>query len=295
MPACYLHEQVALQALGRAGIELPERLLPVCRMGAQGPDLLFGYRLITFKHGIRFSPFGRMMHTTKTGDFLCAFAKQAGEDEAVRAFVLGFIAHYATDTALHPYVYGHRIPHLALEKRMDRALHRKLGGHGIPRYNRFMKQTHPQWDGIAQAWGRAAQEVYPGSGLDASVLLQSFRDMQRLTPVMQSRFGLLYGIAWGGERIFLRQPGFLTGHILASGIEREDVLNLARKPWVSPYEPARCRRESVLDLMDQATDSACKWMALAQAYWEGKDSIQTLQESLGQLSYLTGLPVEDTR
>ena len=292
MPACYLHEQVALQALERAGIELPKPLLPVCRMGAQGPDLLFGYRLIT-RHGIRFSPYGRMMHTAKTGDFLCALAEQAGEDEAVRAFVLGFIAHYATDTALHPYVYGHSIPHLALEKRMDRALYRKMGGCGIPRYNAFLKQTHGQWDGIVKAWGRAAREVYPASGLDEAVLLQAFRDMERLTPLMQSRFKVLYGVAWTVERLFLKKPEFLTGHILTCGAEPEDVLNLSRNPWYSPYEPGRRRHESVLGLMDQAVDAASQWMETAQAIWAGTVSIGNLRESLGQLSYLTGLPADD--
>ncbi|HML46654.1 MAG TPA: zinc dependent phospholipase C family protein [Clostridia bacterium] len=283
-----------MRALVQAGIDLPERLLPACRMGAQGPDLLFGYRLITLEHGISYSPFGRMMHTERTGDFLCAFAEQAAGDEAVRAFVLGFIAHYATDTALHPYVYGNRIPHLALEKRMDRALYRKMGGHGIPRYNEFMEQTHEQWEGIAKAWGRAAQDVYPGSGLDASVLLQAFQDMERLTPLMQSRLKILYGIAWGGERLF-KKPGFLTGHIITIGAEKEDVLNLSRRPWYSPYEPARCRNESVLDLMDRSVDSASRWMTLVQACWQGEVSYAALRESLGQLSYLTGLPVDGAR
>ena len=262
-------------------------------MGAQGPDLLFAYRLITLKHGLCYSPYGRMMHTKKSGDFLCAFVEQAGQDEAIQAFVLGFIAHYATDATVHPYVYGHAIAHLALEKRMDRALFHQMGGHGIPRYNVFMKQTRDQWENIARAWGRAAFKIFPGSGLDTSVLMQAFRDMERLTPFMQSRWKILYGVAWAGEKAFIKQPGFLTGHIITIGNEREDVLNLSKQPWYSPYEPTRCRSESVLELMDQAVQSSSQWMSMALACWKGTATISTLRETLGQRSYLTGLPIGD--
>ena len=106
MPAAYFHEAVARKAFARiGGAPQPEA---VWILGAQGPDPLFFYRALHPRHNKAVNRMGDTIHSMHTGRFLCQLVRLAKTGgEAAQSYALGFLAHYACDTTLHPFVYAH--------------------------------------------------------------------------------------------------------------------------------------------------------------------------------------------
>ena len=106
MPSAYTHALIASETLRSLDPLLSEKLrrhLSLYFFGAQGADFCFFY---TLPNGYA-SPrnLGSFLHRNGYGAFrVCkAFSHT---DEAIFAYSLGYITHYAADTVFHPYVYA---------------------------------------------------------------------------------------------------------------------------------------------------------------------------------------------
>lgn len=73
--------------------------------GANGPDMLFCYRVWrrAENRGENLPLIGERLHNENTGAFLRSLIENA-QTPSQRSYVLGFLAHYATDCTVHPYV-----------------------------------------------------------------------------------------------------------------------------------------------------------------------------------------------
>ena len=72
-------------------------------MGANGPDPLFAYRVLSAKRPWPLPELGGRMHDEQCGRFLRTMIF-AASTPAQRSYALGFLAHYAADSVMHPYV-----------------------------------------------------------------------------------------------------------------------------------------------------------------------------------------------
>ena len=105
MPSVYTHALVARKTLKGLPSNIAEELqphLPIYFFGAQGADFCFFYPLPS---GYPARNLGSFLHR-KGGYNAFRVCKALCNDQAIFAYTLGFITHYAADTVFHPYVYA---------------------------------------------------------------------------------------------------------------------------------------------------------------------------------------------
>lgn len=125
MPSCITHQLIAEDA---------EQLLPselgVCAsahpdyyfLGAQGPDVFFFFRPLCRKQ----MNLGRFLHRNRVYDVFGALAEapdlfSSFHRARMTAYLAGFLCHYCTDVAFHPFVYAYLKAHNA-----DKTEHRLM-------------------------------------------------------------------------------------------------------------------------------------------------------------------------
>ena len=104
MPEGYTHIRTARAAAKLAGLSIvSDEAAFGC--GANGPDMLFCYRVWrrAENRGENLPLIGERLHNENTGAFLQSLIENA-QTPSQRSYVLGFLAHYATDCTVHPYV-----------------------------------------------------------------------------------------------------------------------------------------------------------------------------------------------
>lgn len=131
MPSSITHQLVAEEALKLLPPEAKaaaERFPDEYFLGCQGPDMFFFYRI-----GNRSEyNLGKFLHRYRVYDVFSLFlsalrgkegAPRFGETEKMQAlsYVLGYITHYAADTAFHPFVYNY-----LKEYRCEKRVHQQM-------------------------------------------------------------------------------------------------------------------------------------------------------------------------
>ena len=301
MPAAYFHEAVARKAFARiGGAPQPEA---VWILGAQGPDPLFFYRALHPRHNKAVNRMGDTIHSMHTGRFLCQLVRLAKTGgEAAQSYALGFLAHYACDTTLHPFVYAHSfnrkgrykgMRHLCLEAQMDSWAWREVVRRDTPfHYAQFTDK--PQLEQASELLSAALARVFPAEPVGHSAIEQAFRDAKAICRLLYSPHGVKFSLFWILERVICF-PCLVTGLIPPRWLPRKDFLNKEGQQWSSPWEPERSRCESVPELMEQAVTCAARWMALARDCWDGGKALADLAAALGDMHYSSGLAWRATR
>lgn len=166
MPSSITHQLVAEEARKRLPPEIgsvAEEFADEYLLGCQGPDLFFFYRI-----GSRSEyNLGKFLHRYRVYDAFLAFAEAiAGKEGAPRfnkeqkkralAYVLGYIAHYCTDSAFHPFVYGYlsethaeKQEHQQIENDWDVYFLRELRGRETEGYSFGFSRKALKQDGTA--------------------------------------------------------------------------------------------------------------------------------------------------
>ena len=133
MPATYAHYVFGKKVYKR----LPSPVKQVIRenreaylIGLHGPDLLFYYRPV-WKN--RINQQGGRMHRELASDFFekSRHVYQDRPSYVLLSYLLGFICHFALDSACHPYIADYMeargVSHSEIETELDRALMEKDG------------------------------------------------------------------------------------------------------------------------------------------------------------------------
>lgn len=119
MPSAITHQLVAEEAekLLPEGLQhIIERAPDEYFLGCQGPDLFFFYRIGNKSE----YNLGKFLHRNRPYDVFRFFARLLSGEQSARfpaysdedrtrafAYILGYIAHYATDSTFHPFVYNY--------------------------------------------------------------------------------------------------------------------------------------------------------------------------------------------
>ena len=120
MPSSITHQLIAEEALKRfppAAAEAVRRAPDEYFLGAQGPDMLFFYRIGSRKE----YNYGKYLHRYRVYDVFILFLRALAQDKndnripvlsdeektQALSYMLGYITHYCADSAFHPFVYNY--------------------------------------------------------------------------------------------------------------------------------------------------------------------------------------------
>lgn len=99
MPECYAHAAIAAEALMRSGNTVASH--PAFTAGANGPDPFFFYHFWSARPRPNLPAMAKRMHTEHTSRLLLALVNYAATP-VQQSYVMGYLAHYATDCTLNP-------------------------------------------------------------------------------------------------------------------------------------------------------------------------------------------------
>lgn len=295
MPSGYLHSRCATIAAERADIAITNK--EAYQLGAHGPDPLFTLGIFPLRPKSKPKPYGKMLHTARTGLFLSALcALAANRSDVEKAFAMGFLTHYALDSAVHPYVNAHS---LDAKGEYQSALHTRLENSWDVLYSGRMgmeKTPHSQseaavnakacWEAAAELLSDAARAVYPENLLPAEEFIEAFEGAEKLGRLLRSRSA--YCLAFLLERL-VRQPMALTAHFMPRAPVQGDIENAARAPWRAILEPECVRDEGLTELFEAAIIRACGLLKASGAFFAGELSADSLAALIGNAGYDTGL------
>lgn len=304
MPAAYIHENIAKKALGKI-VSIPSYIknnMDAFEFGAQGPDVLFFYNIIKFWDK-DFTPnrLGEYMHKHKVNDFIRTALKYAKKNGgAALAWITGFVAHYAADATIHPFVYARTnsedgtqniLQHLLLESQFDTWYYRSQGNKGIPRQARCTKTiTHSQKSDIASTLSQACSIVYPDRHLTINQAYKTIGDMNNLINLLYSPYKIKHSIYKMIEAI-LKKPLIITSHEVAQKLPEYDFLNLKKDTWVNPWDKTLKYDYSFPILFDIATQKAAIYIETAINYLSDTITLEKAASTFENISYSSGLPI----
>lgn len=302
MPASYVHQCVAASICDALSIFEKEPLRSAVLAGSEGPDPLFFSVLPA--PGPVVPKVGSILHTRKTDEFLLALADACKDSELTRAYCCGFFTHYAADTTFHPFVYAHSLTedgsyssvnHCTLEHQLETLHYRRQGyARGLPvQMAGFAKLSHGAKDEIALSLSRAIDRVFPGESIGVRRVRKSFDDAVNLCRILRSEGGKKYALLGSLAKPF-HLDASLHSHMMPKEAPDRDIMNDARRPWVSIWTPEMTRTESFDDLYQTAVRRGCELVSAANGYMLGDASFATLRALHGGNSYDSGLPWQTT-
>ena len=107
MPSMYAHYHFGgkvFKALPKSARDIINKNRELYLIGLQGPDILFYYKPLGKN---RVNGYGYGMHDRPAEEFFRGAAERyenCGKDEAMLSYLLGFICHFALDSACHGYI-----------------------------------------------------------------------------------------------------------------------------------------------------------------------------------------------
>ena len=276
MPGGFYHQRCAERACAVSGVT-PVRM-EAFRLGAQGPDPLFLMGMFPLSLKSRPSKLAGFMHKRRTGKFICALARMAkDEGDVERAYAMGYLTHYAIDSAVRPYVYSQSydrrgryssVRHMSMERGWDTEMWRAAGRRGTPESMPCVKEAKADWPRAARLVARAANEAYPELSVTPEAVECGYADACRANRLTHSPYGVRFALYWALERLLLH-PGLLTAQCCPKRPYKGDTMNREGRPWRSAAEPDRERRETVKELTAQGVRRAAQLMQAAKDYFDG--------------------------
>ncbi len=297
MPDAVTHCYVASDVKDALSIPYLTNHFNLMQIGAQGPDPLFYHHYQPWKKNLHATKLGSRLHREKTKPYLEAIIKAASNDED-KAWVSGFLTHFALDTSAHPYIFyrtglydkktqENRGYHLMLERTIDHINIRERGFNPMTyniRDHHFSMKTIPS--SITIMLNEVGKSLYnePELGFRYTEGYYDFR----------SAIGILAYDPRGVKKFFYRILDRLTrSEILYSALspyrceaEGSDHKNTLKNTWYHPVtnEPSN---ESFDEMVERAKNKSIMLIQAAHTYWESGDmEVFTL---INDESYDTGM------
>ena len=302
MPEGYTHIRTAQAAARLAELNIPHEAAFGC--GANGPDILFCYRVWRkgAKRGENLPRMGDQLHNENTGLFLRTLLQNA-DTPAERSYALGFLAHYATDCTIHPYVvhlckpgqlYGHKGGHGYFEIGLDSWLHKQDTGRGAVRVN----DNTPKLFGteLAEVGALLQKGIRAALGLTVSreALADTFWHTRAMRSLFVSHTKIKYILFWLLEPLFGGR-GFITGHVTPArlkGTRPRDKHKLPKR-WVHPFTGEQMQQD-INALLEAATRRSAAYMLAAEGYWSGRFQLDRVMGLVGSANYVSGIADEQS-
>lgn len=290
MPEGYTHVKIGTMALKSSQVKTGYLL--AFGAGAQGPDPLFFVDVYKKKRVPDWHTFAGRMHREKTGEFLLHLLENA-QSPVEKAYAMGFLTHYATDSLMHPYVefltqapggpYGFASGHGYYEIALDSWLHQQdFGTPLVPRERSTPTPCIEELREIARLFSDCVYLTYQ-IHLPQKTVISAFQTMRLVRRALVSRFGgrrVLFSLA---ERLMKLEPGYIQSHSTPAA-----PLRPLPAEWLNPFT-GQTRSGGARELLDEAIALGSDYLNAAAGYWDGTLSLQDCAGLLGSRSYESGL------
>ncbi|MEF9970024.1 MAG: zinc dependent phospholipase C family protein [Ruthenibacterium sp.] len=294
MPESYTHLRIARAALVLADAKAAASAAFL--MGANGPDPLFADRVLHQNKTQPLAPIGKRIHNEKCGAFLTELLSQS-KTTVQRDYARGFLTHYAADTIFHPYVasqsgagaaFDKPAGHGFCEAALDTYFCAMDTGHGgVSVDEAAPKLSAPELAEIVALLRRSIAAVY-GETLSVTNLCNAFHSFRAAHWFFYSPAGGKRILAAFAENIIFHKQGYLRCHMTPAPMPRKGFA----AEWTNPYTAVRTD-VGPNGLTMQAVRQSANFLRVAQCFWAGNASEQSVLKYLGNKSYTTGLPLEN--
>lgn len=280
--------------------------------GTQGPDVLFFHRILPIMPGKSYNPAGSRMHRANPNtlfEAMLAYAKTLDGAQLERAlsYIYGFLCHYALDRVAHPYIYATQhaiiearhlwylkgVVHNRVEYEIDMLMlrrHLQVASARTFETRDVLSADPALLDGMAGVLAAAVQGALqlPMTRVQAR---QAFCDTRTMQSLLTDRHGWKLPVM-----ALLQLPVYpFLGPCLTSMLRRTqadtrwDYTNDQKAEWAYPADPSRVSCESFEELFARAKRDALHLIAAFRRSLSGGGA---LEEAVGGVSFLTGLPAE---
>ncbi len=265
MPEGFTHVTLAQRAAKKAGWVILDQA--AFAAGANGPDIFFSFEGWKSAADRRYDlkGFGNKMHEERTGAFLRALCKNAKTQTQLDYF-MGFLAHYAVDTTVHPFVfaitkkkqlYGRKHGHGYFEIALDTYvchMYADKRDFGIDEF--APKLVGAPLAEIVGQLDRAIEEAY-GVRIPREYITDAIFHNRRIRSIFRSRFGFKRFFFWLIEPMFGGR-GTLTTHVHPRHLRGLSKRAVKRgktfpNPWIDPTT-GEAHAETLDQLLARAID-----------------------------------------
>lgn len=186
MPAYLTHRAAGERVLEKLGAAVTHN--KAFYFGCQGPDILFFRNYQPWRNSKDSLPLGLAMHresTRKLIEHIFGFLKtyDKSDRDEVASYLAGFLTHYTTDSAAHPFVYGKAAgdtnKHQATEAMWDSFIASEQWGIEPEEFDVFSDVMYGEVTvGVEQWYASAAKEIY-GAVLKPGAVAQAQAHLAR--------------------------------------------------------------------------------------------------------------------
>lgn len=284
-------------------------------IGLQGPDPIY-YHHLRKKDNKAYV--ASKMHTEKTGDFLisalCQIKKydiESKEFSQGLSYLSGFICHYILDSMAHPYVfylggcYLEDVP----ETRKYMGLHRKIElaidtilceerfsikSSNFKVHKHILKNIKiPEC--ITTMFDETLFLNYGING-GGAIFKDAYEDIRTYYKITYDRFGTKKAFATLVSPLLPKSTSPFVGSFSYFNCINPtfDYMNLEKRVWLHPVT-GNVYTFSFYDILRNANKKSNFLLQAAYDFATSKISAEEFRSLLPNISYLTGLPTEDTR
>lgn len=284
-------------------------------IGCQGPDPMYYHKPYKAHN---FSYIASKMHNEHTGYFLssalCFIKKYKDTPEVYEpclAYICGMLCHYALDTTSHPYIFylggrylsddpsteKYKGVHKQIELALDALLLQEIFGikaHKFKIHKHILKDiTLP--DVILNMYEELLFSIYAISS-GATIFKASYQDFRNYYKLTYDTIGLKKNLAMTISPLFPKKiTGFADIFSYHQCVDEfTNYLNAEKNVWLHPVT-GNVYTYSFKDLIRNAHKVSSRILLGAEAFLNSEISLEELEALLPNISYLTGLPLSDTR
>lgn len=271
MPACITHYLFSKRLLDRFPVG-EEGDLSAYFWGAQGPDIFFCHRYLPFMRGHSLSEYGGMIHRARPSETLGLFRDFLSDhpEPVYRAYVRGFLCHYALDATAHPYINARarqwaaeRPPHTPgtmhaeIEAALDAIVLRHETGKlpselPLGRLFTLREDLQPR---IAQLYLPVLKGLF-GLQAEERELIQMQKDTHLVFSLITDRTGLKLKLTQLFEKG--KAPNISSHVVPLTERADTDYANVSHEPW-QPENGAPSEAD-IFELLDVAEEKAGRYI-----------------------------------
>lgn len=284
-------------------------------IGLQGPDPIYYHHL---RKKDSKALIASRMHSEKTGDFLLSalchtkkYDMDSKEFNECLSYICGFICHYILDSMAHPYIFylgGHYLEEVP-ETHKYKGLHKKIElaidailaeekfnikGSQFKVHKHILKNINIP-DSLVQLYDETLFLLY-GINNGGKIFKESYASTRTYFKLTYDRLGGKKAFSSVLTQMIPKQISpFVSTFSYFNCVNPDyDYMNRHRKVWLHPVT-GNVYTFTFYDLLRNANKKSSSLLLATYDFATSKLSSDEFRNFLPNISYLTGLPTDDTR